>query len=183
MSLARKLTVIEDQDGLALAQEPIVSSLRAAAVPLKHPASRATEQAIATVSAPYELDLEQPSPAATSFGVKIYSDDQHWTEVGFNLAAREFYIDRTRSGAFSANGFPVRTVAHLAMGRHNDLKLIVDRSSLEAYVQGQTIAMTDLVYPPSPTHRLVLFSSPTSHLGKHVRLWRLAAVWGSARKP
>lgn len=183
MSLARKLTVIEDQDGLALAQEPIVSSLRAAAVPLKHPASRATEQAIATVSAPYELDLEQPSPAATSFGAKIYSDDQHWTEVGFNLAAREFYIDRTRSGAFSANGFPVRTVARLAMGRHNDLRLIVDRSSLEAYVQGQTIAMTDLVYPPSPTHRLVLFSSPTSHLGKHVRLWRLAAVWGSARKP
>jgi len=183
MSLARKLTVIEDHDGLALAQEPIVSSLRMAVVAVKHSSSTASEQAIATLSAPYELDLEQPSSNANSFSVKIYSDDQHWTEIGFNLVAREFYIDRTRSGVFSAVGFPARTVVHLASGRNNDLKLIVDRSSLEAYVQGHTITMTDLVYPRSPTHRLVLFSSPPTQLGKHVRLWRLAAVWGKARKP
>jgi len=183
MSLARKLTVVQDHDGLALAQEPIVSSLRMAVVAVKHSASTASEPAIATLSAPYELDLEQPSPDANSFGVKIYSDDQHWTEIGFNLVAREFYIDRTRSGVFSAGGFPARTLVHLATRRNNDLRLIVDRSSLEAYVQGQTITMTDLVYPPSPTHRLVLFSSPTSQLGKHVRLWRLAAVWGRGRKP
>jgi sucrose-6-phosphate hydrolase SacC (GH32 family) len=153
-----------------------------AVVAVKHSASKASEQSIATLSAPYELDLEQPSSNANSFGVKIYSDDQHWTEIGFNLVAREFYIDRTRSGVFSAVGFPVRTVVHLARG-NNDLKLIVDRSSLEAYVQGQTITMTDLVYPRNPTHRLVLFSSPPTQLGKHVRLWRLAAVWGRARKP
>ncbi len=183
MSLARKITIIEDQAGLALVQEPILSSLPMSAVTLKHSALTTGEQTIATLSAPYELDLEQPSADANSFGVKIYSDDQHWTEIGFNLVTREFYIDRTRSGAFLAHGFAARTAAHLAKGRHNDLKLIVDRSSLEAYVQGRTIAMTDLIYPSSPIDRLVLFSSPPSHLDKHVKLWKLASVWGIERKP
>ena len=184
MSLPRKLTVVEDQDGLALAQEPIVSPLRMAAVALKHSASMASDLTIGDLSAPYELDLEPPSPDAKSFGVKIYSDDQHWTEVAFNLDTHEFYIDRTRSGAFSASGFAAKTVAHLARGRHNDLKLIVDRTSLEAFVQGGTIAMTDLIYPSSPTHRIVLFSSLPRDFGKHsVKLWKLASVWGSGTKP
>lgn len=184
MSLPRKLTVVEDKDGLALAQEPIVSPLRMGAVALKHSESTASDLAIAALSAPYELDLEPPSPDAKSFGVKIYSDDQHWTEIAFNLGTQEFYIDRTRSGAFSAGGFAARTVAHLATGRHNDLKLIVDRASLEAFVQGGTIAMTDLIYPSSPTHRIVLFSSVPRDFGKDsVKLWQLASVWGSGRKP
>ena len=183
MSLARRLTVIEDQDGLALAQEPIVSSLRTGAVPLKHSVSKSREQGIATLSAPYELDLEQPSPDTKIFGVKIYSDDQHWTEIGFNLVTQEFYIDRTRSSALSVPGFPGKTVGHLFTGRKNDMKLIVDRSSLEAYVQGQTIAMTDLIYSPSSTDRIVLFSSIPSYLDKHVELWKLASVWRSGIKP
>jgi fructan beta-fructosidase len=182
MSLARKLRVIEDQDGLALAQEPIVSALRQV-VALKHSSSTAGEQAIATLSAPYELDLKQPSPDANSFGIKIYSDDQHWTEVGFNLGTQEFYIDRTKSGEFSAAGFSARTVAHLAVGRRNDLKLIVDRSSLEAFVQGGTIVMTDLIYPTTSTHRIASFSSRPSHAGRHIKVWQLASIWVSARKP
>jgi len=182
MSLPRKLTVIEDQDGLALAQEPIVSSLRVRTVNLKHSASISAEQAIATLSAPYELDLEAPSPGANIFGVKIYFDDRHWTEIGFNLGTREFYIDRTRSGIFSAGGFPGRAVAHLATKRHNDLKLIVDRTSMEAFVQGGTIAMTDLIYPPSPLHRILLFSSAPSDHSNHIKLWKLASVWGSGGK-
>ena len=182
MSLPRKLTVVEDHAGIALAQEPIVSPLRVTAVALKHSASISGEREIATLSAPYELDLEQPGADASSFGVRIYSDAQHWTEIGFDLAKHEFYMDRTRSGAFSANGFSARTVAPLATGRPNDLKLIVDRTSLEAFVQGGTIAMTDLIYPSSPTDRIVLFSSPAGHLGKQVKLWKLDSVWGSQRK-
>ena len=182
MSLARQLTLIEDQDGLALAQEPVISAQRQR-MALQHFSSTAGEQAIATLSSPFELDLEQPGPDATSFGVKIYSDDQHWTEIGFNLGTREFYIDRTKSGGFSAAGFRAKTVAHLAKGRRNDLKLIVDRSSVEAYVQGGTIAMTDLIYPPGATQRLAVFFSTSRNPGRSVQLWQLSSIWGKARQP
>src|SRR6185312_6588986 len=106
-----------------------------------------------------------------------YSDKEHWTEIGFDTVRKRFYIDRTRSGATVGPGFPVRTVAPLAPGRPYDLRLVVDRSSVEAYAQNGTIAMTDLIYPPSPHSTIQFFSQSGKPVKVTGRVWELRSIW------
>ena len=172
------LSVLRDRAGLALQQEPVVAALRAGeAVPIRSSikAGRSVRLAQAQL-APFELELKFQNTTASRFGLRLYTDDSHWTEIGFNQAEAVFYIDRTRSGKEVSKDFPARTTAPLVAQRPNDLHLVVDRSSVEAYVQGGTIAMTDLIYPASSGIRVEAFSTgePESIEG---RLWVLQSVW------
>ncbi len=110
-----------------------------------------------SIRTPVEIRLRFEHPPAEVFGVKLYSDEQHWTEIGFDTSKKEFYIDRTRSGGQIIPDFPIRTTAPMTTDRPYDLTLIVDRSSLEAYAQDGTIAMTNLIYPSSPNLTIQIF--------------------------
>lgn len=89
----------------------------------------------------------------------------------------EFYMDRTKSGDTVSADFPASTTAPLVASRPFDLKLIVDRCAIEAYAQNGTIAMSNLVFPPSQNNKIAFFTStgkPVSITGK---IWQLCSIW------
>ena len=179
MSLPRRLSFIRDEAGLALKQEPIIAPLRVESFPLPG-ASTSTSSHVGkgdAVTAPYELVLRFGHPAEPVFGVRLYSDEQHWTEVAFDISKKEFYIDRTRSGAPVGADFPVKTTAPLVASRPYDLRLIVDRSSVEAYAQNGTIAMTDLIFPPSANNTIRPFPLDMKPNTVSGRVWKLKSIW------
>ena len=159
MTLPRRLSYVKDGAGLALKQEPIVDGLRAS----DEVAQNSFQGPVGTVEAPFEMHVTFETGEKQPFGVRLYSDDQHWMEIGFDPGAGQFYLDRTKSSIEVAKGFPARTKAPLKAGRSNDLELIVDRSSVEAYAQGGTIAMTNLYFPPSNKQRIETFGDGTAH--------------------
>ena len=163
MSLPRRLSFLRDEAGLALRQEPVVTPLRGKLVPLGGP-----------LIPPYELELQFEHPAVPVFGVRLYSDEKHWTEVGFDTNKKEFYIDRTKSGTAITPDFPRRTKAPLVAGRPYDLRIIVDRSSVEAYAQDGTIAMTDLIFPLADNNTVKVFPEKTKSTG---HAWLLKSIW------
>jgi fructan beta-fructosidase len=164
MSIPRTLSYLRDQAGVALKQEPLMEPLRAG-----QPSQLTSEE----VEAPFELALTFEAPDQKKFGVRIFSDHEHWTEIAFDRERKQFYIDRTRSSIPVAKEFPAKTVAPLVDGRPFDLRLIVDRSSLEAFAQEGTIAMTNLQYPPSVKLRIEVFGAkPNSALQ-----WKLHSLW------
>jgi len=87
---------------------------------------------------------------------------------------KKFYIDRSRSGTAISPEFPGRTEAPLAVGRPHDLRVIVDRPSVEAYAQDGTIAMTDLVFPPGDKSSIRVFPEGVKFSG---RGWSLRSIW------
>jgi sucrose-6-phosphate hydrolase SacC (GH32 family) len=75
------------------------------------------------------------------------------------------------------DGFAYRTTAPLAPGRPFDLRLIVDRSSVEAYAQSGTIAMTNLIFPTSEGSRVELFTQSGKPVGAKATSWKLRSIW------
>jgi sucrose-6-phosphate hydrolase SacC (GH32 family) len=170
MSLPRRLTYIRDNAGLALRQSPVTAPLRAGKpLPLS---SKSTSLDLHT---PYELELTFPQSATAPTGIRLRSGPDHWTEIGFDPARRIFYIDRTHSGLTISPDFPVRTETPIASARPFDLTLIVDRSSVEAYAQDGTIAMTSLIFPPTQAAKLEFF--PASGKAITGKLWHLQSIW------
>ncbi len=181
MSVPRRLSVVRDAAGLALKQEPVTAGLREAGTAVRSQAGgKGAAAAIAAGAAPYELELRFQAPVEQTFGLRIYTDDQHWTEIGFDRQKREFFMDRTRSGLMIAPDFPARTTAPLVEGRGYDLHLIVDRSSIEAFAQGGTIAMTNLIYPDGQKSRVETFSADGKPVMVSGQMWRLRSIWNSS---
>jgi sucrose-6-phosphate hydrolase SacC (GH32 family) len=164
MSIPRRLSYLRDGAGLALKQEPVIEPLRAG-----EPSQLTPEP----VEAPFELSMTFEAPQPSKFGVRMYSDHEHWTEIGFDREKKQFYIDRTKSSIPVAREFPARTVAPLVEGRPFDLRLVVDRSSLEAFAQEGTITMTNLQYPPSARLRLEFFGAKPRSASQ----WKLNSIW------
>lgn len=123
MSVPRRLSYVSDAAGLALQQEPVIAPLRGT-----HAAITSTAESVH--EAPFEMMLHFNPRTQEPFGVKLFSDGSHWTEIGFDPAKAVFYIDRTNSSQTVAPEFPVRTTAPLQKQRPYDLHLIVDRSSV-----------------------------------------------------
>jgi fructan beta-fructosidase len=175
MTLPRRLSLHSDQAGLAIKQEPLSDTLHT-----EHAAVLATHSG--TISngiqkPPFELDLQFGQPTEQAFGVRIYHDEQHWTEIGFDRLKLEFYIDRTKSGDAITPDFLTKTIAPLAANRPYDLKIVVDRSSVEAYAQNGTITMTNLIFPSSENSRLALFSASGKQLTVKGDVWKLSKIW------
>lgn len=178
MSVPRKISFLKDTNGFALIQEPVIAPLRQKSIPIEISSTKVSSDSIAqAVSPPYELEMQFGHPADTIFGVRLYSDAEHWTEIGFDTAKKVFYIDRTRSGLTISPDFPVRTEAPLVSGRPYNLTLIVDRSSVEAFAQNGTITMTNLIYPISSGNIIQMFPRNSKSFKAHSQLWTLKSIW------
>jgi sucrose-6-phosphate hydrolase SacC (GH32 family) len=170
MSLPRRLSYLRDNAGVALRQEPVIAPLRGAHTEI-------TSSAEIVRDAPFELRLHFEAIPQSSFGLKLYSDGEHWTEIAFDPATNIFSMDRTHAGLPVAPEFPAKTIAHLRKERPYDLNLIVDRSSIEAFAQDGTIAMTNLVFPSSPQTRIVFSSGSGEKPSVRGDVWTLHSIW------
>jgi fructan beta-fructosidase len=174
MTLPRRLSYVRDAAGLSFKQEPVIAPLRQSSFPLAWPGSGKP------VRAPYELQIAFAKPEKPIFGVRLYSDEQHWTEIGFDTTRKEFYVDRTQSGKTISADFPARTTAPLADGRPYDLHLVVDVSSVEAYAQNGTITMTNLIFPMSTSSTIRFFPQDAKPRDFSAQGWELSSIWSLA---
>lgn len=175
MSLGRQLSFVEDKDGVALRQAPVVAPLRKGA-PMPVAVGPGTN-GIFEADGPFEMQVEFRPESEGSFGLRLWSDARHWTDVGFDRARKQFYTDRTHSGLAVGEGFLTRTEAPFVEGRPMDLTLIVDRSSVEAFAQNGTIAMTNLIFPPESSTRVERFSNDGKPVSVTGQAWRLSSIW------
>jgi fructan beta-fructosidase len=69
----------------------------------------------------------------------------------YDFIEHKFAMDRTQSGNISfSKDFPVVTLAPIAGGNEMKIRLLVDRSSIEAFGDDGRFVMTNLIFPSEP---------------------------------
>lgn len=134
-----------------------------------------------TTDGAYELDLELMVPAAGRSGFRLTNAAGDVVDLYFDSALQRFVLDRTESGIIDfgersttheienhdrrktnsmdyINDFALATWAPVNVKGAHRMKILFDLTSLEVFIDGGRVVMTDLVFPNEPYDRLETYS-------------------------
>ncbi|TYA15408.1 glycoside hydrolase family 32 protein [Paenibacillus faecis] len=150
MTVPRELSLEERDGAVYLLQKPAreLEGARVPALRLQSVSAAEAEKALRSLRLE-SFELRAVAFADRSFAFKVRSGDAGETVVGMNAADREVFVDRNKSGKHDFHPhFPGAHHAKLnAAGDKVELRILVDRSSIELFADGGQAVITDLIYP------------------------------------
>ncbi|HEX4810640.1 MAG TPA: glycoside hydrolase family 32 protein [Bryobacteraceae bacterium] len=188
MTFPRTLKLLKTAAGLRLAQNPVdeIGSLEPKNGTARHVGAIASintwlagSNLKATQS--YVLRSEIPLGHSGEVGWRILMRGSHYTSIGYDVAARMLFFDRTHSGitGFSKN-FPDRTEAALPLDRPVlRMDVLVDRNSVEVFADGGRVASTNLVFPEPNAAGIELYSKGGEPGQVSAEISEIQSIWGS----
>jgi fructan beta-fructosidase len=156
-ALPRELTMYTAGGETYLAAAPVkeVETLRGEArqfgtVAVANNDTVTVKDALTDCQMAFELRAKVVPGQADHIALELCNARGEKTILSFDLKEKRFMMDRTQSGLTKfSHDFPVKTFDQLdrCAGPAYDLRIFVDRCSVEAFVDGGRIAMTNLVFP------------------------------------
>ena len=160
----RALSLVQTPDGLRLKSAPVeqMNNLRSD-VEYSVP--------ITTISSVWQSDPIKPMLDGTyliemelenvkkSWKLTLKNSKNQFVAVGYNATTNEVYVDRKKSGITNCgNGFATANqVGRLSNDESaHQATILVDRSSIELFINGGRMVLTDLAYPFQPYNQLEL---------------------------
>lgn len=145
----------------------------------------------------YEIELELTAGSAGIMGLKLFNEKGENVDIYLNLPEKKLVMDRTHSGIvdFGKDSMPHEKEAHdnrivnsvnyvddFALGtwapiRKADnykLNIFVDKCSVEIFLNGGKIAMTNLVFPSEPYNRMNFYSKGGTFKVDACNIYKLA---------
>jgi fructan beta-fructosidase len=155
MSIPREVTLREDNQEWKLVQKPIDLSML-----YKDPVLQ-NEDVTLLPSEPEQIELNELQAIVEAKVIQNHSSlftltlkgENEQIQIEFDRVKQEVRVDRTQSGNVSfSEHFP--SVDQMPLHHLNDFKLIVDRSSIELFVNEGSSVMTELFYPSEQPYTL-----------------------------
>jgi fructan beta-fructosidase len=177
MTIPREL-YLEARNGVpTLIQKP-ASELEAARVPVLS-LNHVTAGEINAACAGLELEayeIEARIAYGTSAGFKVRTGEQNQTTAGVDGEREEVYVDRSDSGLHEFHElFRGRHSAKLAApGSSVDLRIYVDRTSVEVFGNGGQAVLSDLIFPGPESKGLAAFTGHEGDLFLSVDIYNLS---------
>ncbi|KAK3907675.1 Levanase [Frankliniella fusca] len=114
---------------------------------------------------------------ATEFGVKVHAGEGQETLVGFEVATKRAFVDRTKSGKvdFHEKFADSRHWAPFELQDAKTLKLrvLVDHGSVEAFFGEGEIAITDVVFPDPSKDSIQFYAKGGSVVIDSYSVWQM----------
>lgn len=186
-SIPRSLTLRDTPAGYRLVQRPIeeLRALRGTKRQLsirELPGGDRSLDAEGVRGTALEIALDLHLATARAAGVKVLRGPNEETIVGVDAAKSVVFIDRRRSGDTTFHpGFAGRHEAPVTITNGRvQLRVFVDRSSVELFANDGEATITDLAFPSAGSDGVALFSDGgVSHVISG-EVWPLASVWTSS---
>ncbi len=128
------------------------------------------------LSTPYQLSLT--SDVLKDFSIIFSNESGDQLLVGYDKAANQYYIDRTRAGESSfKQGFAAKASApRFAQNDQLSIKFIIDAASVELFADGGLTTMTSIFFPKSLLNQMQI-QSPEGIILKSLQLNAIQSIW------
>ena len=122
--------------------------------------TRIIKDMIAGNEGAYEIELTIENQYADVIGFRLYNDKGEEVDMQYDMKEKKFSMDRRKSGDVGFNeNFPMLTWTAIESGKDElKLRLFVDKSSVEAFVDGGRFVMTNQVFPSEPYTHIDFYS-------------------------
>lgn len=122
--------------------------------------TRTIKDMIAGNEGAYEIELTIENQYADVIGFRLYNDKGEEVDMQYDMKEKKFSMDRRKSGDVGFNeNFPMLTWTAIESGKDElKLRLFVDKSSVEAFVDGGDVVMTNQVFPSEPYTHIDFYS-------------------------
>ena len=113
--------------------------------------------------------------SAREFGFKLRVGENEETLVGYDSAAGTVFVERSRSGLIpEPTHFPGRRQApHACADGRLRLRILLDRCSVEVFVDDGEIVLTELIFPSPDSDGLCLFAISGTASVESLDVWAL----------
>ncbi len=124
------------------------------------------------------LDFRIVNTAVDSFGILLSNDQGERLIISYSGKSEMIVIDRSFAGS---SGF-LKEFAGSAMAPYQvknkvQFRLLIDAASIELFVDGGKLVMTDLVFPVKKYDNLQLFSAGGDILLEKAEFYNLKGIW------
>ncbi len=99
----------------------------------------------------FELDIDFDGKNAEKFVIELFNSKGESVLMTYDLGRSTFSMDRAKSGVVNfSEEFPCVTTAPCPSSREQNLRLFIDKSSVEAFEGDGRFCMTNCVFPTEP---------------------------------
>ena len=186
-SIPREARLKSYSDGIRLVQTPVVElqHLRQAPYSLSNKKIAAGSDPLAgqrVNGKTLEIIATFEPGTASEFGLKVRRGANEETVVGYDVAAAELFVDRSRSGKVDFNPrFPGKHSGPLPAERGRiKLHLFVDWSSIELFGNDGRTVITDQIFPSPNSGGLALYAKGGAAKLISLDIWGLQSSWKTA---
>ncbi len=180
MSLPRELKLIEKDGRIKLVQKPIeeLKELREN-IYQEEDISLAEEMTIYTEQESYELNVLIEFEEAEGISFILNENGEQKTVVGCSIKEGKIFIDRRSSGVvdFSDNFLEYKEIDWELKNMQIEFNIFVDRSSLEVFVDGGELSITDLFFPDKAQQKIRIKTINGELKIKSFELYKLQSIW------
>ncbi|WP_434316177.1 GH32 C-terminal domain-containing protein [Leifsonia sp. P73] len=165
-----------------LVQTPVdaLSDLRAGPVSNVRTVTVAGTKTLPVSGAELEVQARLTKGTASTFGLNVRTGGGQYTQIGYDTAAGELYVDRTHSGDTGFNpSFPGRAAAPVALDSRGglDLHILIDASSVEVFTGDGTRVITEQIFPDAASTGVSAFATGGIAGIDSLRAWKLTSIW------
>lgn len=144
----------------------------------------------------YELQMQFACGTANIMGVKLYNEKGDTVDIYMDLLNNKLVMDRTNSGLVDfgsnsqphileshnrrintsinyINDFALATWGPLSKATSHDLNIFIDKCSVEVFINGGKLAMTNLVFPNKPYNSMSFYAKNGNYKVNNCKICRL----------
>ena len=180
MTLPRKLSLHKDDNGYFLKNYP----LETVDILVSEEIEKASE---INLDQPYILtdleldaaDLRFKISTAGDYAITLSNSDEEHVCLQINGETGELLFDRTRSGVVDFEesfGAAVQNQGFVPSDTFTEVRLVLDRSSLEVFIEGGRYVFTNQLFPSKPYSKLEI-SGPSNGIVKDLKLHKMSSIW------
>ncbi|CAH0995171.1 Levanase [Emticicia aquatica] len=181
MTVPRKLSLIKTSEGYRLAQMPVtqIEKLRLGKTEIsKQTISNDTKIGEKSVLKEINLSFDLTTSTANEFGFILSNSLNEKVVLGYDKTTKQVFIDRTNAGKSDFSKlFAKKHLAPLNDDKELTIKALVDNSSIEVFVNGGKIALTDLFFPNEDYTQLSIYSKGGNAELIKGEIYPLKSIW------